>query len=64
VVQDGEREKYMQNLWDNLKGRGQTRASANLTGFSFFSFFWDGVRLSPVRTSATNWPIVPAPDDR
>jgi hypothetical protein len=23
-----------------------------------------GVRLSPVGTSATNWPIVPAPDDR
>jgi hypothetical protein len=24
----------------------------------------DGVRLSPLGTSATNWPIVPAPDDR
>jgi hypothetical protein len=24
---------------------------------------WDGVRLSPLGTSATNWPIVPAPDD-
>jgi hypothetical protein len=23
-----------------------------------------GVRLSPLGTSATNWPIVPAPDDR
>jgi hypothetical protein len=22
------------------------------------------VRLSPLGTSATNWPIVPAPDDR
>jgi hypothetical protein len=29
-----------------------------------FLFFWDGVRLSPLGTSATNWPIVPAPDDR
>jgi hypothetical protein len=25
---------------------------------------WDGVRLSPLGTSATNWPFVPAPDDR
>jgi hypothetical protein len=25
---------------------------------------WGGVRLSPLGTSATNWPIVPAPDDR
>jgi hypothetical protein len=25
---------------------------------------WDGVRRSPLGTSATNWPTVPAPDDR
>jgi hypothetical protein len=25
---------------------------------------WGGVRLSPLGTSATNWPTVPAPDDR
>jgi hypothetical protein len=25
---------------------------------------WGGVRLSPLGTSATNWLIVPAPDDR
>jgi hypothetical protein len=25
---------------------------------------WGGVRLSPLGTSATNWPIVPAPDER
>jgi hypothetical protein len=24
---------------------------------------WGGVRLSPLGTSATNWPIAPAPDD-
>jgi hypothetical protein len=30
----------------------------------FFSFFLGGVRLSPLGTSATNWPIVPAKDDR
>jgi hypothetical protein len=26
--------------------------------------YWGGVRLSPLCTSATNWPIVPATDDR
>jgi hypothetical protein len=31
---------------------------------SFFIFSWAGVRLSPLGTSATNWPIVPAPGDR
>jgi hypothetical protein len=35
---------------------------------SQFSFFflvsWGGVRLSPLSRSATNWPIVPAPDDK
>jgi hypothetical protein len=25
---------------------------------------WGGVRLSALGTSASNWPIVPAPDDR
>jgi hypothetical protein len=29
----------------------------------FFNFL-GGVRLSPLRTSATNWRIVPAPDDK
>jgi hypothetical protein len=30
----------------------------------FFNFLgWGGVRLSPLGTSATNWPIVSAPDD-
>jgi hypothetical protein len=32
--------------------------------FFFFLVFWSGVRLSPLGTSAANWPIVPAPDDR
>jgi hypothetical protein len=30
---------------------------------SFFLVSWVGVRLSPLGTSATSWPIVPAPDD-
>jgi hypothetical protein len=29
-----------------------------------FLVSWGGVRLSPLGTSATNWPIVPVPDDR
>jgi hypothetical protein len=28
----------------------------------FFLVSWSAVRLSPLGTSATNWPIVPAPD--
>jgi hypothetical protein len=31
---------------------------------SFFFSSLGGVRLSPFVTSATNWPVVPAPDDR
>jgi hypothetical protein len=30
----------------------------------FILLSWGGVRLSPLGTSATNWPIVPAQDDR
>jgi hypothetical protein len=29
----------------------------------FFLVSWGGVRLSSLGTSATDWPIVPAPDD-
>jgi hypothetical protein len=32
--------------------------------FFLYIFSWGGVRLSPLGTSATNWPIVPGPDDR
>jgi hypothetical protein len=32
--------------------------------FFFFLVSWGGVRLSPLGTSATNWLLVPAPDDR
>jgi hypothetical protein len=32
--------------------------------FSSFLVSWGGVRLSPLGTSATNWLILPAPDDR
>jgi hypothetical protein len=30
----------------------------------FFLVSWDDMRLSPLGTSATNWAIVPDPDDR
>jgi hypothetical protein len=35
-----------------------------IQNYSFFLVSWGGVRLSPLGTSATSWPIVPAPDDR
>jgi hypothetical protein len=30
----------------------------------FFLVSWGGVKLSPLGTSATNWFVLPAPDDR
>jgi hypothetical protein len=30
----------------------------------FFLVSWGGVRMSPIGTSATNWAMVPAPDER
>jgi hypothetical protein len=33
-----------------------------LSGYFLFKFLWGGMRLSPLGTSATNWPIVPAPE--
>jgi hypothetical protein len=40
--------------------------SVKQNNFLFFIYFisWGGVRLSPLGTSETIWPIVPAPDDR
>jgi hypothetical protein len=35
-----------------------------LVSFFFFLVPWGGVRLGPLATSADNWPIVSAPDDR
>jgi hypothetical protein len=34
------------------------------SAMNFFVVSCDGARLSPLGTPATNWPIVPAPDDR
>jgi hypothetical protein len=38
-------------------------ATESETEDSFFLASWGGVRLSPLGRSATNWPIVPVPDD-
>jgi hypothetical protein len=35
----------------------------NITVFSLFFYFSHGVRLSPLGTAATVWPILPAPHD-
>jgi hypothetical protein len=42
------------------------RYGRSMTQHSWAYYFnpWGWVRLSPLGTSATNWPIVPAPDDR
>jgi hypothetical protein len=47
--------------------RTSNPANCSLVSFYFVSFFLvcgGGVRLSPLVTSATIWPIVPAPGDR
>jgi hypothetical protein len=39
-------------------------AQKKLRGYFFIIIILSGVRLSPLGTAATVWPIVPAPDDR
>jgi hypothetical protein len=41
-----------------------TEAVYKLTSNIFFLVSLGGVRLSPLGMLATNWPIVPGPDDR
>jgi hypothetical protein len=38
--------------------------SSFCTFYLFLLISWGGVWLSPFSTSATTWPIIPAPDDR
>jgi hypothetical protein len=47
----------------NLVSSAEARC---MLGFASLSFLvsWGGVILSLLGTSATNWPIVPAPEDR
>jgi hypothetical protein len=51
-----------------LEGRSDSERGSSRSGNSTLHYFillrWSGVRLSPLGTSATNWPTVPAPDDR
>jgi hypothetical protein len=45
------------------KGRNYSCQQFEFLFFFFFLVSWGGVRLGPLGTSATIWPIVPAPDD-
>jgi hypothetical protein len=47
-----------------LRRYGRVYVCEGISRDQGFFFSWSGVRLSPLGTSATNWPIVPAPDDR
>jgi hypothetical protein len=49
----------------NIAFNSWTISLSSIFIFLFFYFhFSHGVRLSPLSTAATVWPIVPAPDDR
>jgi hypothetical protein len=54
------------NLSTPINGEPQIPAAYYGPGRIVFLFLFSlcGVSLSPLGTSATNWPIVPAPDDR
>jgi hypothetical protein len=55
------------NKVKNVTQQEEEEFSLGCTSFFiyfFFSFSWGWVRLSPLGTSVTIWPIVPAPDDR
>jgi hypothetical protein len=55
---------------NGLRDTGNVDHKVGLNGItsalkvSFFLVSWGGVRLSSLGTSATNWPTVPARDDR
>jgi hypothetical protein len=58
------------NMFCNLTYRSREITlfrATTATNFGVFLFLclvsWGGVRLSPLGTSVTNWPIVPAPDE-
>jgi hypothetical protein len=42
----------------------ETNSKHSATFYSFHYYYSHGVRLSPLGTAATVWPIIPAPDDR
>jgi hypothetical protein len=49
------------HFWNKRNGGG---GSAFVISVVFSLVSWGEARLVPLGTSATNWPIVPAPDDR
>jgi hypothetical protein len=56
--------KYLENLEHARALRLLKRAQLHGVSLVLFLVSWGGVRLSPLGTSATIWPTVPAPDDR
>jgi hypothetical protein len=57
------------SLYRITDSKGELRHNRNIGYLVFWLVFlflvsWGGVRLSPLGTSATNWPIAPDPDDR
>jgi hypothetical protein len=54
-TKDGEQEVASQRCHQS------TKLQASYPRMQLFLVSWGGVRLSPLGTSATNWPIVPAP---
>jgi hypothetical protein len=54
--------RYPSTLWARHRYGGMHRGK--IIRIPLLLFSWGGVRPSPLGTSATNWPIVPAPDNR
>jgi hypothetical protein len=61
---------WIPNAWGALWQQYWKKFPKLTSGFGIFIYCllfiisWSSDRLSPLGTSATNWPIVPAPDDR
>jgi hypothetical protein len=51
-------------LWETEENHEIGERLLHIVFIVLSSSSWSGVGLSPLGTSATNWPIVPAPDDR
>jgi hypothetical protein len=61
----------IQTKWVKTESRVQSKEQEGKGGAGkmaifrpFFIIILSGVRLSPLSAAATNWPIVPTPDDR
>jgi hypothetical protein len=65
-VEDVVKKKTRKRKKKHMKDKQDIEASRLqiLSKYVVFLVSWGGVRLCPLGTSATNWPIVPAPGDR